>query len=69
MNKRNKKEYKICLVHQDWRRFTRALHRTLDKIHAHPEGIISRADLRNLDDFLYKLDYTFYQGKLVELED
>ncbi len=64
-----KSEDQVCLRTRDWKRISKSLHRSLDKIHSHADEIVSKGDLKELDRFLYLLDQTFFQGKLIELED
>ena len=64
-----KSEDQVCLRTRDWKRISKSLHRSLDKIHSHPDEIVSKGDFKELDRFLYLLDQTFFQGKLIELED
>ena len=60
---------KLNLSTKEWKAIARALHRTLDNVHGHPDEVISKGVLRTLDRFLNHLDQTFFQGKLIELED
>jgi len=61
--------YVVNLPTDRWKAIARALHRTLDNVHGHPDDVISKIDLRTLDRFLNNLDQNYFKGKLLERED